>query len=202
MAGEFSTTIDLVRQAQAGDRQAVEALFARYLPRVRQIVALRLGLRPSRIDEHEDIVQEALLKTFLNLESYEERSDATFRNWVSQCVVNAIRDHFRRTGAEKRGAGRVRPFSSFKSEDVSTIVFAGKDPTPSAILSRKELADKIEEAILAMKEHWREVIVQRLFCEMSYEEIGRAMGIREEATVRKLFSRAMAELKRLTGVSA
>ena len=47
-----------------------------------------------------------------------------------------------------------------------------------------------------MKEHWREVILMRLFCEMSYREIGDELGIREETTVRKLFSRAIAELRR------
>jgi RNA polymerase sigma-70 factor (ECF subfamily) len=200
MDGPFETTIHLVRSAQQGDRRALEDLFARYLPRVRQIVAFRLGLRPSQLEEHEDIVQEALLDTFRNLERYEERSEATFRNWVSQCVVNAIRMHFRREGAEKRGKGKVRLFGSFESEDTSAIVFASNAATPSAIYADKELTAKVEAAILGLKEHWREVIVQRLFCEMSYAEIGAELGLREEATARKLFSRAMAELRRACGL--
>ncbi len=36
-------TTCLVLAAQGGDRDALEGLFRRYLPRVRQIVALRLG---------------------------------------------------------------------------------------------------------------------------------------------------------------
>ncbi len=199
MDDRFETTLELVRGAQSGDREATEALFARYLPRVRQIVALRLGRRPSRFAEHEDIVQEVLLKTFQNLDRYEERSEATFRHWIAQCVTNGIRSHFRKATAEKRGGGKVRVASSYESEDVSAIVFAGDDPTPSAILGRKEMIERIENALLDMKEHWREVILQRLFCEMSYAEIGAALGVREEATVRKLFSRAMAELRRCCG---
>ena len=196
MDDPFETTIHLVRDAQKGDRRALEELFRRYLPRVRQIVALRLGFRPSQFDQHEDIVQEALLDTFRNLEHFQERSESTFRNWVSQCVVNAIRMHFRREGAQKRGAGKVRLFSSFDSEDTGVIVFASDAPTPSAVYRDKELAAKVEAALLAMKEHWREVIIQRLFCEMSFAEIGAELGINQEATVRKLFSRAMAELRR------
>ncbi len=175
----------------------MEELFARYLPRVRQIVALRLGYRPSDFANHEDIVQEALLTAFKNLDHYEERSEATFRNWVSQCVANTTRDYFRRATAEKRGGGRVRSFGSFESENLSAIVFEGKEPTPSAIVGRKELVAKIEATLLEMKEHWREVILMRLFCEMSYREIGDELGIREETTVRKLFSRAIADLRRL-----
>ncbi len=199
MDDSFRRTISLVRDAQGGKSEAMEELFARYLPRVRQIVALRLGRRPSDFSSHEDIVQEALLNTFKNLEQYEERSEATFRNWVSQCVANSIRDHFRRATAEKRGGGRVRAFGSFESESLSAIVFQGKEPTPSVVVGERELIAKIEETLLEMKEHWREVILMRLFCEMSYREIGDHLGIREEATVRKLFSRAMAELRRLCG---
>lgn len=64
------------------------------------------------------------------------------------------------------------------------------------MVGRKETLQKIEKTLLEMKEHWREVILMRLFCEMSYAEVGEALGIREEATVRKLFSRAVADLKK------
>jgi RNA polymerase sigma-70 factor (ECF subfamily) len=195
MESPFESTVELVRDAQQGNREALESLFARYLPRVRQIVTFRLGVRPSQFDRHEEIVQEALVGTFQNLVRYEERTEATFLNWVSQCVVNTIRMHFRRESAQKRGGGKVRFFGSYESEDVSAVVFAGKEPTPSAVYSGKELAEKVEQALFEMKEHWREVIIQRLFCEMSYAEIGAEMGIREEATVRKVFSRAMDELR-------
>ena len=198
----FRRTISLVRDAQSGDRRALDDLFARYLPRVRQIVALRLGFRPSAFGSHEDIVQETLLKTFQNLDRYEERSEATFRNWISQCVANAVRDHFRRATAEKRGGGNVRPFGSFEGDDLSAIIFEGDEPTPSAIYGRKEAAERVEEQMLKLKEHWREVLILRLLCEMSYPEIAEEMGIREEATVRKLYSRALVELKRRCGGDA
>lgn len=195
MSDDFVETVQLVRRAQDGDRAALESLFERYLPRVRQIVALRMGFQPSRFDQHEDLVQEALFNTFKNLDRYEERSHATFRHWISQCAVNSIRQHFRHAGAKKRGAGKVRLFGSFQREDTSAIVFQGADPTPSDVYGRKELLERVELALLEMKEHWREVIIQRLFCEMSYSEIGKEMGIRQEATVRRLYSRAMSALR-------
>jgi RNA polymerase sigma-70 factor (ECF subfamily) len=196
MDGDLETTLRLVREAQAGDDRALESLFARYLPRVRHMVALRLGYRLRDFATHEDIVQEALLRAFENLERFEERSEGSFRNWLARCVQNVVNDHFRRAGAAKRGGGKVRLASSYESEDLSAIVFAGKDPTPSAIISKEELVDKIESSLLGMKEHHREVILLRLFCDMSYAEIGEAIGVREEATVRKLYSRAIAELRK------
>lgn len=199
-SGELDvSTIALVRSAQAGDRAALESLFARYLPRVRQIVAFRLGRRPRDLSDHEDLVQDALLKAFANLEKYEERSEASFRNWIATCVTNTIRDHFRRSGAKKRGEDRVRVIGQWESEDAATVVLPDDGPTPSAIVSRRELVEKVEDALVEMREHWREVILLRLFCEMSFREIGDTLGIAEEATVRKLFSRAMNDLRGRVG---
>jgi RNA polymerase sigma-70 factor (ECF subfamily) len=167
---------------------------------VRQIAALRLGCRLREIAEHEDVVQDAMMNAFQALDRFEGRSEGSFRDWLARCVVNAARDRFRRAKAEKRGGGRVRVLSSFRQsgdeqEELTAMVFAGKDPTPSAELSAKELGERLEKALLDLAEHHREVIVLRLLCDLSYQEIGRQLGIDQEATVRKLYSRAMAKLR-------
>ncbi|MEM7231958.1 MAG: sigma-70 family RNA polymerase sigma factor [Planctomycetota bacterium] len=196
MSHDFASTVSLVRDAQGGSSDALDQLFERYLPRVRQIVALRLGYRLRDLATHEDIVQESLLKTFQSLDGFEQRSEGSFRSWLASCVVSSANDYFRRARAEKRGGGKVRAFSSYQGEDITTILFQGNDPTPSAEVGKKEALERVEQVLIDLKEHHREVIVLRLFCEMSYEEIGKEIGIAEEPTVRKLFSRAMAELRK------
>ncbi len=194
------STLSLVQSAQGGDRQALEQLFSRYLPRVRQIVAFRLGYRLEDFATYEDLVQEGLAQAFRNLERFEQRSEGSFRNWIASCVANTVSSHFRKAHAAKRGGGKVRPFSSYESEDVSVIVFEGKDPSPSTLYSRKEMLAKVEDAMLRMKEHQREAIVLRLFCEMSYDEVAETMGFSEEATARKVVSRALESLRKLAGL--
>lgn len=193
---EFLRTLSLVRDAQAGDRQALESLFERYLPRVRQIVALRLGYRIRDFALHEDIVQEAMSRSFQRLEQFEGTSEGSFRNWMATCVASTINDHFRKEGAAKRGGGKVRVVSSAQREDLTSIVFAGDDPTPSSIVGRKELVERIEACLLEMKEHQRELILLRLFCGMSHREISEAMGFGDEVAARKAFSRALSQLRR------
>jgi len=100
-------TVRLVRAAQSGDQRSIEALFERYLPRVRQIVALRLGYRTRDFAVHDDLVQEALVRAFRGLDRYEERSEGTFRNWVATCVANTVRNWFRDEKAARRGGGRA-----------------------------------------------------------------------------------------------
>lgn len=200
MVEPVDSTLSLVRLAKEGDAGAMEKLFVRYLPRVRQIVAFRLGFRPQDFAAFEDLVQESLLKLFEKLEQYEERSEATFRNWVSRCVAHTVSNQLRDGRAAKRGGGQVRPLSSFAGEDLSTVVFAAKDPSPSSLYRGKELRDRIEVALLELKEHYREAILLRSFCEMSFEEVAKTLGLRTEAAARKMFSRAMAELRQKLAV--
>jgi len=53
----FGTTVNLLRSARSGDREALDSLFKRYLPRVRQIVAIRTGQRLRELEDLEDLVQ-------------------------------------------------------------------------------------------------------------------------------------------------
>ncbi|MBN1443826.1 MAG: hypothetical protein JXA90_14040, partial [Planctomycetes bacterium] len=96
------TTV-LVLAAQQGDRKALEVLFERYLPRVRRIVALRTGRRLEILYEQEDLVQQALMRAFADLHSYEKRSQAQFRNWIARCVEHELADLARKGAAAKRG---------------------------------------------------------------------------------------------------
>ena len=189
-------TIQLVRHAKAGDKRSLEALFERYLPRVRQIVALRLRKTLRELDDVEDLVQESLLVIFKNLHAFENRSEGSFRNWVSHCVQSRIVEHYRRRGAEKRGSGKVLHFGELRNQSVlASSIFAGNEPTPSEILKGKELESKIEKGLLALADHDRELIILSRMCEFSYAEIAKEFGFQQEATVRKAVSRALGKLR-------
>jgi RNA polymerase sigma-70 factor (subfamily 1) len=195
MDGGSARTFELVRAAQAGDRRALEDLFARYLPRVRQIVALRMGRRLRELEDVDDVAQDVLLKAFQGLERFEQRSEGAFRNWLAACVECEIADKARRAGARKRGGGKVRRFADCESGLLISSVFAGREPTPSAVARARELAERIEEALIALPRHHREVVILRNLCEMSYEEIAETMALGSAQTARKAVSRALRKLK-------
>ena len=183
----------LVQRAQEGNGLALNELFARYLPRTRQIVAFRMGWRFRQLEEHEDMVQEALLKVFRGLHTFDGNSEGSFRNWVARCVENVLRDHLRRSATQKRGAGKVRVVSEI-SDDLLKFVPA-RSATASAIFSAEELQAKIEGELLALSERQREVVLLRRFCGMSYEEITRDMGFANADAARQMCARAMRKLK-------
>jgi RNA polymerase sigma-70 factor (ECF subfamily) len=192
-------TLHLVRSAQQGSPQALEALFKRYLPRVRQIVALRLGYRQASCATIDDLVQEALLRVFQNLEQFAAQSEASFRHWIATCVANSVRNTLRDARAEKRGGQRVRVFAELFPESLASSIFPGKGPTASAILQGAETLEKIEAALLSLEECDRELIILRRLCEMSYREVADKLGLSEVAA-RQAFHRAMARLEQASGL--
>lgn len=74
----------LVMRAQAGDRQALEALVGRHQPWIYNI-AIRMLAHPQ---EAEDATQEILIKAITRLSSFEGRS--RFRTWLYRIVVNHV----------------------------------------------------------------------------------------------------------------
>lgn len=196
----------LVFDAKAGDRAALEALFARYLPRVRQIVALRLGRRLRDLLELDDVVQEVLASALKRFDRFKQTSEGGFRHWLARMVERHITDQARRFAARKRGGGRVRRAGDLPSSVLSGSMAAGRHPSPSEVAMARETEERLEKALLALSERDRELIVLRKLCGMSYEEIAETLGTPGEAeNVRRAFSRALwrlaKELERPNGAN-
>lgn len=190
------STLQLIRLAQAGDERALDDLATRYLPCVRQVVVLRLGSRMRRHADIDDLVQDSLVRILSGLETYEPRSEGSFRNWLARCVENEVIDQARRHSSRKRGAGRVLRFADCDSKALHSTIFAGSEPAPSQWARAAETADRIRDALLEMPEHQRELIILRALCDMSYEDVARELGIPTEGAARVACSRALAELKK------
>lgn len=183
----------LVRGAQAGEGDALEALFARYLPRVRQMVALRLGRRIAAMEECEDLVQEALLGAFRDLGSFEHRSVGSFRNWLAKIALNRVREDARRAGAAKRGLGRVVEVDLAASAVLADTVLR-RDPSPSEVARANELQERLESALLELSERECRVIELRRVGGLSFDEIALELGLGGASSARSLFARALQRL--------
>jgi DNA-directed RNA polymerase specialized sigma24 family protein len=65
-----SETLHLLARARAGDRGALNAIFARYRERLRRMIKIRMDLRlQARIDAS-DVIQDAFLDVAARLEDY------------------------------------------------------------------------------------------------------------------------------------
>src|SRR5688572_2358239 len=76
----------LVDHAAAGDREALDQLFQRCLPRLRRLVALKAGtaLRHGEVD---DLVQEAYLEALRQFADYTYQGPDSFFRWLATVAL-------------------------------------------------------------------------------------------------------------------
>jgi RNA polymerase sigma-70 factor (ECF subfamily) len=194
---DLQTTLSLIASAKDGDREALEELFRRYAPRTLRIAALRFGWKTDQFADYEDIAQDALLRAFKGLHRFDPtvhgRTNGAFRSWLACCVESAIREHLRRKNVQKRG--KERRFSDLAPEELSSSIFAGRTPSPSQLLRGTELERRLEAALLDLQERYRDIIIYRQLCGMSYEEIAGKMAFANVENVRLVFHRALKKLE-------
>ena len=75
----------LVRQAQAGDARAFNALVSKYRARIMQLI-----LRYARNEaDAEDLVQDTFFKAYRGLLNF--RGDASFYSWLHRIAINSAK---------------------------------------------------------------------------------------------------------------
>jgi RNA polymerase sigma-70 factor (ECF subfamily) len=152
------TEHNLIAEAQQGNRSAFGELVQRHYDEVVHIVYRMCG----EVQTAEDATQEAFIRAWVNLPSYQPRSP--FRNWLYRIAMNATLDILR----QKPGVD---------IDDESMVMLADQNPGPEATLIEKEEAELLQEAVKVLPEASRAVLVLREYGELSYQEIARTLDI-------------------------
>jgi len=187
LAGESS--IELVQRARRGDNAALERLFARYVAPLRRWATGRLPRWARGALDTDDLVQEALIATFRNLESFEPQGDGALHAYLRQALRRRVVDELRRA--------RRRPASAELSADPA-------DPAASPLEEAigAEALEQYERALEQVGAPDREIIVSRVELGLSYEEIARACGKPSAEAARMAVSRALVRLAKEMGREA
>ncbi len=94
--GMQASDAELADRARAGDRDAFARLIERHYDRMHRVAWRMTG---SRADA-EDVVQEVCCALVEGIAGF--RGDASVATWMTGCVVNACRDHGRRSSSLAR----------------------------------------------------------------------------------------------------
>lgn len=171
----------LVERARAGDREALEVLCARYLPRLQRWAHGRLpDWARGAVDTH-DLVQATLAQTARRIDGFEWRHEGSFQAYVRQALLNQMRDEIRRI--RRRGQHEpleVEPQSS------------GPSPLEEAIGS--ELLNAYESALERVKPEDREAIIARVEMGLSWGEVADVLDKNSAAAAQMTVSRALVRL--------
>lgn len=100
-----STEGDRIRQAAAGDEQAMQRLFADNRPRLKRMVELRLDRRVQGRVDASDVLQEAYIDLVQQLPGYSKDPNMPFFLWMRRITGQRLsKIHRKHLGAAKRNA--------------------------------------------------------------------------------------------------
>jgi len=186
LQSEAEATLQLLQRARAGDRAAVDALIARYLPRLQRWATGRMPVWARDMADTDDIVQEAVLRTFARIDEFEPRREGALQAYLRQAVLNRIRDEVRR--AIRRG-----PSLELDPESPDSAA----SPFESAVGT--ETAERYERALASLADDDREAIVARVELGGTYEEVAAALGKPSADAARMAVGRALVRLAEAMG---
>jgi RNA polymerase sigma-70 factor, ECF subfamily len=192
LTGSLTQWID---QAQRGCPEAKKRVIHELHASIRELSRSQKGsiLAPSKLSQS-DIVQTALIRVIEHFDSFRGRTRSELRAWLSQIVVNEIRQANRRFRREIRDVRREKPIEERSS--TNTIELASAQMTPAAIAVHDEQVSRMQAAIESLPEDQRRVIQLRSLELRSPKEIATMMGRSPEA-VTKLWYRAVLKLQHI-----
>jgi len=165
---------EIVRRVLAGER----GMYALLLPRHNQRLfrAARAILR--RDDEAEDVVQQAWVAAFENLEQF--RHESSFATWLTRIAVNEALGRLRRRN-------RRNDMALVEVQDESAM--ATEHPSPEEDVAAREMGVLLERRIDALPDLYRVVFILREVEELGTADTAACLGLTEE-TVRVRLHRA------------
>ena len=189
MAGMGSMTIErsvpeLLRKAQAGDRDAIDAMVRQYQGRVEALIRTRMGRSLSLDVEAADVLQEVLLRAYGAIERFRWSGDDSFMRWLGAIAENVILNATKRLS--RRGVLRL-------DRNV-----AAPGESPSKALRRNERFDRLEASLRRLSPDHRTVIVLARIEGLPMKEIARRLD-RSESAVKNLLLRALKALRQSFG---
>lgn len=146
--------LELVQAVRSGDRKAFSELVKRH-----QRGLLRLSMRFVKdMDMAQDVVQEAFIKAYEKLNSFEGRS--AFKSWLYQIAVNTAKN-------------KIREFrdSHTDFENVHLAVGAVAEVT----LVQTAVADILQQEVDKLPFRQRTALVLRVYEDLSFKEIADIM---------------------------
>jgi RNA polymerase sigma-70 factor (ECF subfamily) len=153
----------LVDRCLRGDIEAFQPLVERY-----QRVVFNVALRMLRDDEEaRDAAQNAFVKAYEKLASYDPRF--RFFSWLYRIAVNEclnVRE-------------RRRPRQSL-ADDLPSADRADRE------VESRELAERVQAALMTLSLDYRLVVVLRHFAELSYAEMSEVLQVPEKTVKSRL----------------
>jgi RNA polymerase sigma-70 factor (ECF subfamily) len=171
---DAASDAELVARALAREGQAFRIIMTRYNQRLYRLARGIVG----RASEAEDVVQEAYVRAFRNLETF--RGDSALSTWLSRIVINEALGRLRKAKRE----GKVTDLEAAQAEIIQFPGNASDDPERT--MAQRQILHLVEEATDKLPAAFRSVFVARVIEGLSMEETAELLGIKPETVKTRL----------------
>ncbi|MBN1944091.1 MAG: sigma-70 family RNA polymerase sigma factor [Bradymonadales bacterium] len=174
-----------LKRLKARDEEAFTLFVELHQHRVFNLIYRMLGSR----EEAEDLSQEVFVTVFKTIHTFREES--ALSTWLYRIAVNHSKNRLKYLS--RRQAGRQQSLEDTGDLD---LIAAGQRSMaqPELLAAGREMEQLVQEALVALDEDHRLVILLRDVENLSYEEIGEVTGV-APGTVKSRLHRARAALK-------
>jgi RNA polymerase sigma-70 factor (ECF subfamily) len=172
---------DLIREAQAGNRTAFDALVRQY---DQAVLRLAMHLTGSEQDA-QDIQQEAFLKAYRYLGNF--RFECSFYTWIYRIVTNLCLDHLRRRKARREDQAVMIDASGEEMDLMTNVSDERSGANPGRELDRKYLGQRILSALDELTPRERMVFELKHYQGLRLRTIGEMLNTTEETAKNTLF---------------
>lgn len=165
---------DLIKQCKKGDTKQFGVLYDKYIKKIYDFVYYKT----SHQETAEDLVSLVFLKALKNIDTFYE-TKGTFQAWLFQIARNTVIDHYR---------------TAKNDLDIEDVWDLTKDNNFEQEFDDKTKIKEISQYLKGLKPRQREIIIMRVWQEMSYQEIAEILN-KSEASCKMMYSRAIHKLR-------
>jgi RNA polymerase sigma-70 factor (ECF subfamily) len=155
----------LIKSYINGDERALEALINRHNQRISSFIYSKVNDRGIT----EDIFQDTFIKVIRTLKRGTYSEEGKFLPWVMRIAHNLIIDHFRKSS-------RMPMYDGSDSFNVFSVMGDEKLNAENQII-KDQIDSDLTVLIDELPEDQREVLVMRIYKDMSFKEISENTGV-------------------------
>lgn len=156
---------ELIQEYVNGDEKALEALLNLYKEKIYTSIYFRLKDRFLA----DDIFQETFIKIIHTLKKGKYNHEGKFLPWAMRIAYNLMMDHFRK----KKRAPSIVNSEGF---DIFEILQIPEQGSPEKHIDF-QTKNQLQQIIKLLPDEQKEVLIMRLFCDMSFKEIADVTGV-------------------------
>ena len=169
MSQQFNDDNQLVHQYIKGNEEALAILVKRHKQKIYTYIYLVVRNRELT----EDIFQDTFFKVIQSLKAGNYYEDGKFRPWAMRIARNLIIDHFRRV----KKMPTVPNIVNEDGEETDIFSILNIEQVDNYGIEKMEFRKKMRALVDALPNDQKEVLIMRMYYDMSFREIAETTGI-------------------------